>query len=294
MKFMKFFSIFLLLFELYSSTSVVKRKASSLEDVLQPLVATDNRQTIKTIEQWDSATTDEIIKYMSPAFGEQKSGVKKCLKNLMLSINTPEEYREIKSIPHIVLARIYMVDNGKTTEYKIPQIFCSGNIRTKVVERFENACKKIVGVNLDLITPYIYTSGCKYIICDGGEQKLAHSERAVGGYLLEELDPYFKKKDIIIQIRTSLPMCAYCQSFWNGESCLKMLPKNESAKMYFGRPCFVKYNGYENYPLFKKIKDNLEYNNINAHVSRNMHKYPYNNDTGVSSSVVIFKGDANV
>lgn len=345
MKFMKFFSIFLLLFELCEGSSVIMRKANVLNSSSTPPTKVQ-RVTPLAIDKWDSAKVDDIIEYMLPAFSNPiDNSLKDFLHFFMYGVNSkPVDSKKInikpvkskkhhkfgddesedegsdyeseeskREIPHIALARVCKVDKDRNVlkEYKIPKIFCSGNqiedgasTRRTVESKIKPFFDKEYFNNLDMNIFYTVLSAR---FQTENSLNFSHSERAIGGYLFRECLNLKKildlekdteaNKFVIVQIRTSLPMCEFCQFFWNGESFTYREHSADIYTMCHGRPCFVtkenKKLKQEKFALLNEIKSKINCHDIKVHVSRNMHKYPYNNDTGVSS-VVIFKGDANV
>jgi len=108
--------------------------------------------------------------------------------------------------PHIAVARVIYESEGNLIAYPLKAIFTS-TIKHNLGERLERGYRQVITNLLYGIDPYY-----------GLPNRFAHSERAVGIYLLRELGAILQNRRpnfVLIQIKTSSSPCSDCCAFWN-------------------------------------------------------------------------------
>lgn len=155
-----------------------------------------------TIKQWTDATMEVVA---AEIFDNQK-----IVDNIRIA-RTNSLLRRLGMIrhpcPHIALCRIVYKSRGRLSSFTPLFVFSSSLQHGVAGERFGDEIEEAL-THLTLgISPY-----------SGSPCRFAHSERAIGVYLEENLKKIVgNSKDILIQIKTSLPPCKDCRSFWSGK-----------------------------------------------------------------------------
>lgn len=189
-----FSSLFLSLF--LCATQLV---AGTLSEFYKTQVVHEQHNTPSMgLREWTQSSMAQVIDDMKIFTKEAKLGILKAQSNSL--------YRKLGIIerlcPHIAVARVLYEQKGSFVNCPLNAIF-SSTIAHRKSDRFDEKYKGAMENLLYGIAPY-----------EGAPCRFAHSERAVGIYLLENLKGIVKNKEakcVVIQIKTSLVPCDDCK-----------------------------------------------------------------------------------
>lgn len=194
------------------ATGPVSSSSSSSSSSAAASVDVSKSRQCMTIEQWENASMSEVLDDMGVFKGDPKSAITDAETRLLNKLYCDGKYNG----PHVAVARLLFLIADKTFwALNLPCVFISGTNSTAL---------QFLDENIFIVTINPYTTAMS-----GAEQSFAHSERAVGVYLLNQVKTNKKIKKIvrkceckcvIIQIKCALPPCRNCIKFWNGTSCV--------------------------------------------------------------------------
>lgn len=200
------------------ATKPVSSSSSSSSSSAAASVDASKGPQVMTIEQWENASMSKVLDDMGIFDVNQKNAITDAETGLLNKLYCNGAYGG----PHVAVARLLFLTEKKTfVALNLPCVFISGTKTKKFTIPGE-------GVFVITISPYTSARG-------GADQSFAHSERAVGVYLLEQYEGKgsemkdeinkivceYKCECVILQIKCALPPCDSCIKFWNGGARLE-------------------------------------------------------------------------
>jgi hypothetical protein len=218
-----------------------------------------------SVSHWDNATfadvAAEIFNFQGNAGGRNLEQEYNRLHGIQFQdfttciIEAKQAFvsRERLGLPHIALARVVVMDAppGNIVAYPIPYVFFSKEqVQTGLGFLYRNR-DLIPHLPLDILTnrqnkelfKSIFSYG--YTTEERREQSFAHSERVVGLCLNSTAD-HFRLSNIVadynavhvaatavIQIKTALASCSYCEDFWSDDAGVEGVSFCESRDLVY-------------------------------------------------------------
>lgn len=204
------------------ATGPVSSSSSSSSSSAAASVDVSKSRQCMTIEQWDNAPMSEVLDDMGVFTGDHtrdpkrdpKSAITDAERGLLNKLYCDGKYKG----PHVAVARLLFLIADKTFwALNLPCVFISGTNPPKSDSKSDKSQLNVPvfkSEQLVTIAPFISSS----------PQTFAHSERAVGVYLLNQVktNEIIKKilcnctcECVIIQIKCALPSCEDCIKFWS-------------------------------------------------------------------------------